>query len=88
MFRRKTGRMLLGQALPLVESIVALLRERTGVEKISPAGSIRRMKETIGDIDILVASSRPQRIMDVFCCPAPGSGSPGKRRYEVEYCDP
>lgn len=66
MFRRKTGRMLLGQALPLVESIVALLRERTGVEKISPAGSIRRMKETIGDIDILVASSRPQRIMDVF----------------------
>uniref|UniRef100_A0A7V3YH70 DNA polymerase beta n=1 Tax=Candidatus Caldatribacterium californiense TaxID=1454726 RepID=A0A7V3YH70_9BACT len=66
MFRRKTGRMLLGQALPLVEGIVALLRERTGVEKISPAGSIRRMKETIGDIDILVASSRPQLIMDVF----------------------
>ncbi|WP_438314154.1 DNA polymerase/3'-5' exonuclease PolX [Candidatus Caldatribacterium sp. SIUC1] len=66
MFRRKTGRMLLGQALPLVEGIVALLRERTGVENISPAGSIRRMKETIGDIDILVASSRPQLIMDVF----------------------
>ncbi len=66
MFRRKSGRMLLGQALPLVEGIVALLQERTGVEKISPAGSIRRMKETIGDVDILVASSYPQLIMEAF----------------------
>lgn len=65
-FRRKGGRMLLGQALPLVEGIIALLRERTGVEKISPAGSIRRMKETIGDVDILVASGHPQPIMDAF----------------------
>lgn len=66
MYRRKTGRMLLGQALPLVESIVALLKERTGVSKISPAGSIRRMKETIGDIDILVAARNPRPIMDAF----------------------
>jgi DNA polymerase (family 10) len=66
MFRRKSGRMLLGQALPLVEGIVTLLRERTGVEKISPAGSIRRMKETIGDVDILVASSHPQLVMEAF----------------------
>ncbi|MEN3203357.1 MAG: DNA polymerase/3'-5' exonuclease PolX [Atribacterota bacterium] len=66
MFRRKTGRMLLGQALPLVESIVALLQEKTGITKISPAGSIRRMKETIGDIDILVAARDPKPIMDAF----------------------
>ncbi len=66
MYRRKTGRMLLGQALPLVESIVALLKERTGVSKISPAGSVRRMKETIGDIDILVAARNPRPIMDAF----------------------
>lgn len=66
MFRKKTGRMLLGQALPLVEGIIALLKEKTGIAKISPAGSIRRMKETIGDIDILVAARDPGPIMDVF----------------------
>lgn len=66
MFRRKTGRMLLGQALPLVEGIIALLMEKTGITKISPAGSIRRMKETIGDIDILAAAKDPKPIMDVF----------------------
>jgi len=66
MFKRQSGRMLLGQALPLVEEIVGALREKSGVTKISPAGSVRRMKETIGDIDILVASSTPESIMDVF----------------------
>ncbi|MDI3543326.1 MAG: polymerase, partial [Candidatus Atribacteria bacterium] len=66
MFKRQSGRMLLGQALPLVEEIVGALKEKSGVTKISPAGSVRRMKETIGDIDILVASSTPESIMDVF----------------------
>jgi len=66
MLKRQKGRMLLGQVLPVVEEIVALLQEKTGVEQISPAGSVRRMKETIGDIDILVASSQAEKIMDVF----------------------
>ncbi|HXL02115.1 MAG TPA: DNA polymerase/3'-5' exonuclease PolX [Candidatus Atribacteria bacterium] len=66
MLKRQSGRMLLGQALPLVEEIVGALRERSGVTKISPAGSVRRMKETIGDIDILVASSAPEPIMEIF----------------------
>ena len=46
-------RMLLGEALPLVEKIVAELESR-GVKGAVPAGSLRRMRETIGDIDILV----------------------------------
>ncbi|MGC8777641.1 MAG: DNA polymerase/3'-5' exonuclease PolX, partial [Candidatus Caldatribacteriaceae bacterium] len=66
MFKKKSGRMLLGQALPLVQEIINALIEKTGVRKLSPAGSVRRMKETIGDIDILVASPSPARIMEVF----------------------
>ncbi len=66
MFKKQSGRMLLGQALPLVQEIIRTLRERTGIQKISPAGSIRRMKETIGDIDILVASPSPVTIMEIF----------------------
>ncbi|HSV32072.1 MAG TPA: DNA polymerase/3'-5' exonuclease PolX [Atribacteraceae bacterium] len=56
------GRMLLGYALPVVDEVVAFLKERAPVDKISPAGSIRRMKETIGDIDILVASRRAEEV--------------------------
>jgi DNA polymerase (family 10) len=36
------------------------------VKKISPAGSLRRKKETVRDIDILVVSAKPQKIMDAF----------------------
>lgn len=49
-------RILLGLALPAAERVVALLRNHPAVVAIEPAGSIRRRQETIGDIDILVAS--------------------------------
>ncbi|MGQ9473682.1 MAG: DNA polymerase/3'-5' exonuclease PolX [Candidatus Caldatribacteriaceae bacterium] len=66
MLKKKSGRMLLGQALPLVREIIATLKEKTGVDKISFAGSVRRMKETVGDIDILVASPKAFQIMNIF----------------------
>lgn len=66
MFKKRSGRMLLGQALPIVREITRIIREKTGIDKVSPAGSVRRMKETIGDIDILVASSSPAQVMDIF----------------------
>ncbi len=51
----------LGQALPLGRELVRGLEGLAAVERISLAGSIRRMKETVGDIDILVTStSRPR----------------------------
>lgn len=50
------GRMLLGDALPVAELLVADLRAVPGVERVEPAGSLRRMQETIGDIDLIVAS--------------------------------
>jgi DNA polymerase (family 10) len=59
-------RMLLGEALPIADEIVERLKGFKQVEKISLAGSLRRMKETIGDIDILVSSKKPACVMDHF----------------------
>jgi DNA polymerase (family 10) len=64
----KSGRerMPLGAALPLAEAIVATLRSLPETDQISLAGSVRRMKETVKDIDVLVTSQKPVRIMEVF----------------------
>ena len=59
-------RMPLGAALPLAEAIVASLRSHGAVERIALAGSLRRMKETVKDIDVLVTSKTPARVMEVF----------------------
>ena len=60
------GRFLLGLILPIVRQIIGHLEKLPQVGKISVAGSIRRMKETIGDIDILVTSTKPAKVMDFF----------------------
>ena len=60
------GRFLLGLILPLVRQIISHLEKLPQVGKIKVAGSVRRMKETIGDIDILVTSSKPKKVMDFF----------------------
>lgn len=65
-YRRYKGRALLSKALPYAESIVNELKKLDAVERITIAGSLRRMRETIGDIDILVASKRPKEVMDAF----------------------
>ncbi|HEC69003.1 MAG TPA: DNA polymerase/3'-5' exonuclease PolX [Candidatus Omnitrophica bacterium] len=59
-------RMPLYQALKVAESFVEPLKKLKEVEKIEPAGSLRRRKETIKDIDILVVSSKPSKVMDNF----------------------
>lgn len=64
--KRNKGRFLLGHIYFKVEDILARLKALKEVEKISIAGSIRRMKETIGDVDILVATKNPKKIMDYF----------------------
>jgi DNA polymerase (family 10) len=65
-YRRYKGRVLLSKALPYAESIVNALKKLDVVDTITIAGSLRRMRETIGDIDILVASKRPKVVMDAF----------------------
>ncbi|HNX47756.1 MAG TPA: DNA polymerase/3'-5' exonuclease PolX [Methanomassiliicoccales archaeon] len=61
----RQGRMLLGYAYPRGRALEEHLRER-GFELVSLGGSLRRMKETIGDIDILVGSSEAERAMETF----------------------
>ncbi len=51
-----TGRIRLDQALEAAEMVIAHLRDRPDIDRIEPAGSLRRRAETIGDVDILVAT--------------------------------
>jgi DNA polymerase (family X) len=53
-YRRIAGRFLLDAAEAQASKIVEHLREYPGVEKVTPAGSLRRGRETVGDLDILV----------------------------------
>jgi DNA polymerase (family 10) len=64
--RRAKGRWPLGQAWPLAQEIVAFLRDLPGVEQAEAAGSLRRMKSTIGDLDFLVAAKNAESIMAAF----------------------
>jgi DNA polymerase (family 10) len=59
-------RVQLGVAMDLAEDIVARLAAVQGCETCTYAGSLRRMAETIGDIDILVASNEPAEVMEAF----------------------
>lgn len=62
----KQQRTLLGEILPVANRICEDLRSLSEVKQISVAGSIRRRKETIRDIDILVTSDKPEKVMQVF----------------------
>ena len=64
--RKGQSRMHLGLALPLANELLGTLRKVPGVTRVSTAGSLRRMKETVGDLDLLVASTRASRVMDAF----------------------
>ena len=66
-FRGKKDRFLLGFILPTAWEIEGQLHASKQVRQISLAGSIRRWKETVGDVDILVTSSDPGAVMEVFC---------------------
>ncbi|RKY92749.1 DNA polymerase III, partial [candidate division KSB1 bacterium] len=66
LYERAKGRISLGIAVPLVEEIITQLQERTSVKRISPAGSLRRMRETVGDIDILVETEKGAEIIAEF----------------------
>jgi DNA polymerase (family 10) len=64
--RQRTGRALLDDARTAADSMIAWLRQETGEERIEVAGSLRRWRETIGDVDLLVASTSAAAIMDAF----------------------
>ena len=63
---RRSGRIPLGRAWPLAQQIISQLKKVKGVVAAEPAGSLRRMRSTIGDIDILVASKDSKPVMEAF----------------------
>ncbi len=66
MLEKSKGRILLGEALPLAESLASQLMKSGLIDKVIIAGSIRRMRETSGDIDLLALSDHGEEIMDRF----------------------
>jgi DNA polymerase (family 10) len=63
----RVSRAPLGVALPTVQTLIALLSQRTGAAtRIVEAGSVRRRRDTIGDLDILAASDRPAEVIEAF----------------------
>ena len=60
------GRIRIGEAMPLADALVAELGALPFVERIAYAGSLRRGRETIGDLDILAAATDAKPLMDAF----------------------
>ena len=63
---RRSGRIPLGRAYPLAQEIIATLKKVKGVVDAAPAGSLRRMRSTVGDLDILVAAKDSSVVMEAF----------------------
>jgi DNA polymerase (family X) len=63
---RAGGRMLLAAAWPVAEALRARLRQVPGVTQVEVAGSFRRRKETIGDLDLLVSGGGVEAVMDAL----------------------
>jgi DNA polymerase (family 10) len=66
MLKRGKERLPLGRVLPVAKDLIGHLQGTAPVRRIVVAGSLRRWKETIRDIDILVTSGEPQKVMNAF----------------------
>src|SRR3989338_6932726 len=64
--KKRKERMTLAQAIEAADEFVAALKKLPGARKIAIAGSLRHQKETVLDIDLLVISDAPEKIMDAF----------------------
>ena len=64
--KKNKSKFLLGEILPAADKIKNVLCRLAEVKNFSIAGSLRRKKETIGDVDFLVVSNEPEKVMDVF----------------------
>jgi DNA polymerase (family 10) len=86
---RRSGRIPLGRAWPLAQEILTALLQVPGVAAAEPAGSLRRMRSTIGDIDLLVAAKVSGPVMDAFLS-LPGVTrvhSKGDTKSSIEFSD-
>ncbi|MCI4350374.1 MAG: helix-hairpin-helix domain-containing protein [Thermoplasmata archaeon] len=67
-------RLPLAEADRIAQGIVASLRSRAPLDAVEIAGSFRRCRETVGDLDVLVTSNEPEKVLDAF------NSLPGKAR--------
>src|SRR5262249_31011350 len=67
--RRRTyaSRHLISTAIPIAEQLLEALRSHPDVIRCSSAGSLRRHREVIGDVDMLASSKQPARVLDFYC---------------------
>jgi len=65
-YRQRSGRYLLSYAETIAAELIATLSQVPGVESITPAGSLRRGRETVGDLDLLVTGPAAQAVLDRF----------------------
>ncbi|HEY7063750.1 MAG TPA: DNA polymerase/3'-5' exonuclease PolX [Chloroflexota bacterium] len=64
--QESSRRLPLGVARPVAEQVMALLREHPAVVQIEPGGSLRRWRDSVGDLDLLAASPDPEAVMAAF----------------------
>jgi len=64
--RRKDQRIPIGEALPVVDEILTRLGQVPGIKNLAPAGSLRRFRETVGDIDLMGTADDAREIMKTF----------------------
>jgi len=65
-FKSFTGKHLFSQVMPLAEELAHMLREQSGVESICIAGSLRRRKEIVKDIDLVAGADKPKELIYCF----------------------
>jgi len=65
-FRRREGRIRLDTGIEISQSFISYIKEKIDVDRLAVAGSVRRRKETIGDIDILVSCDQPTEVIEAF----------------------
>src|SRR3990172_9504114 len=63
---RRSGRQPLGMVLPFAQELLTSVRKIPGVKTAELAGSLRRMRHTVGDIDLLVAAKKPKAVIAAF----------------------
>ncbi|MEW6285209.1 MAG: DNA polymerase/3'-5' exonuclease PolX [Chloroflexota bacterium] len=86
---RRSGRIPLGRAYPLAQDIIRILKGVKGVVAAEPAGSLRRMRSTVGDLDILVAAKESAPVMEAVVN-LPGVSrvlGKGETKASIEFAD-
>jgi DNA polymerase (family 10) len=64
--KKRQERMTLKEAIDVAGEVVSALKKMPGVNNITPAGSLRRMRETVRDIDVLITSAKPEKVTGAF----------------------